>query len=52
LTRYIEVIITPSRCGIPHGKSDHSDSYKDGRQINKERVFVCAERHIGRLCKR
>jgi hypothetical protein len=52
LTRYIEVIITPSRCGIPHGKSDHSDSYKDGRQINKERVFVCVERHIGRLCKR
>lgn len=49
LFRYIEDIVTPSRCGIPHGKTNYSDSYKDGRQINKERVFVCIERHVGRL---
>ena len=51
LTHHIEAIITPSKCGMPHGKSDYCDSYKDGRQINKERVFACIERHIGRLSK-
>ena len=51
LTNHIEAIITPSKCGMPHGKSDYYDSYKDGRQINKERVFACIERYIGRLSK-
>ena len=51
LTHHIEAIITPSKCGMPHGKSDYYDSYKDGRQINKERIFACIERHIGRLSK-
>jgi len=50
ITRYIEAIFTPSKCGLPHGKfTTHEDSYKDRRKINKERVFVCIERYIGRL---
>lgn len=48
--KYIEEYFTPSRCGLPHGKlSSQLDSYKDNKKINKERVFVCIERYVGRM---
>lgn len=47
---YIEAIFTPSKCGIPNGNLiTNNDSYKDGRKINKARVFACIERYIGRI---
>lgn len=50
LDRYIEAIFTPSVCGLPSGKlTYHTDSYNDRRKINKDRVFVCIERYVGRL---
>lgn len=52
LNKYIQEYFTPSRCGMPHGKlTTHSDSYKDNKKINKDRVFACIERYIGRLPK-
>jgi hypothetical protein len=50
LDKYIESIFTPSKCGLPTGRSIHStsDFFKDRRKINVERVFVCVERYVGR----
>jgi len=48
--KYIEEYFTPSKCGLPHGKLvSQTDSYKDNKKINKERVFVCIERYVGRM---
>lgn len=50
LYKYIEKIFTPSKCGLPHCKiSSVVESFKDGHRINKNRMFVCIERYIGRL---
>ena len=50
MDKYIEKIFTPSKCGLPNGKIISSnDIYKDGRKINKDRVFACIERYVGRL---
>tara|TARA_Y100000389_G_scaffold197163_1_gene231232 strand:- start:565 stop:1431 length:867 start_codon:yes stop_codon:yes gene_type:complete len=50
--KYIEEYFTPSKCGMPQGKLiSQVDSFKDGRKINKERMFACIERYIGRLPK-
>tara|TARA_Y100000389_G_C17458656_1_gene519994 strand:- start:73 stop:948 length:876 start_codon:yes stop_codon:yes gene_type:complete len=52
LDKYIEEYFTPSKCGLPQGKIiSQVDSFKDGRKINKERMFACIERYIGRLPK-
>jgi len=52
LDKYVKEYFTPSRCGMPHGKlTTHTDSYKDNKKINKERVFACIERYVGRLPK-
>ncbi len=52
LDKYIEEFFTPSKCGLPQAKLiSHYDSFKDGRKINKERMFACIERYIGRLPK-
>lgn len=52
LDKYIEEYFTPSKCGIPQGKYlSQCDSFKDGRKINKERMFACIERYIGRQPK-
>lgn len=50
LYKYVENIFTPSKCGLPHGKiSPMLELFKDGRKINKTRMFVCIERYMGRL---
>ena len=52
LDKYIEEYFTPSKCGLPQGKLiSQIDSFKDGRKINKERMFACIERYVGRLPK-
>ena len=52
LDKYVEEFFTPSKCGLPQGKLvSQIDSFKDGRKLNKERVFACIERYIGRLPK-
>jgi phosphoserine phosphatase len=50
LDKYIEALYTPSKCGLPSGKIVSSnDVFKDGRKINRDRVFACIERYVGRL---
>jgi len=50
LKKYIEAIFTPSVCGLPSGSVHGSiDSYNDKRKINKERVFTCIEKYVGRM---
>ena len=50
INRYIEAIFTPSQCLLPRGRiGKKPEQYKDRRRINKERVFVCIERYVGRL---
>lgn len=47
--QYVEKIITPSQCGLPSSYKNTFDSFPDTRIINKQRIFVCIERHVGRL---
>jgi phosphoglycolate phosphatase-like HAD superfamily hydrolase len=49
LNQYIEKIYTPSQCGLPSSYKKTFDSFPDTRIINKLRIFVCIERHVGRL---
>jgi len=49
LNQYVEKIITPSQCGLPSSYKKTFDSFPDTRIINKLRIFVCIERHVGRL---
>jgi len=50
IDKYILEFFTPSRCGLPNGRMTHFvDSYKDRRKINKDRVFICIERFVGRF---
>ena len=50
LKQYITAIFTPSVCGIPSGSIHHGlDSFNDKRKINKERVFTCIEKFVGRM---
>lgn len=50
INKYIEAIFTPSQCLLPRGRiGKKPEQYKDRRRINKERVFVCIERYVGRL---
>jgi len=47
--QYVEKIFTPSQCGLPSSYKKTFDSFPDTRIINKQRIFVCIERHVGRL---
>ena len=50
LSRCIEGFFTPSRCGLPRGRINSKfDYFNDCKKINKERIFVCIERYVGRL---
>ena len=50
LDKYIEEYFTPSRCVLPHGRiTSQMENYKDNKKMNKERMFVCIERYMGRL---
>ena len=50
INKYIEAIFTPSQCLLPSGRiGKKPEQCKDRRRINKERIFVCIERYVGRL---
>ena len=50
LDKFITAIFTPSVCGIHSGSMNGNiDGYNDKRKINKERVFTCIEKYVGRM---
>jgi len=48
LDKYVDNVFTPSVCGLPNGRLTNLDTFKDGRKMNKGRMFVCIERYVGR----
>ena len=50
LDKFITAIFTPSVCGLHSGSMNGNiDNYNDKRKINKERVFTCIEKYVGRM---
>ena len=51
INKFVEKIVTPSVCGMPHGYNEGEENFPDTRKINLERIFIYIERYIGRLAR-